>query len=76
MAYDEEKNASRIKLEVVTAKNEGYSGNDFLRLANILKSDLNLTEAELAKKAGIDPGYNNSGVGDLKRLLLSIWDMK
>lgn len=75
MSFDPEKNASRIHISVSTARNSGYSGNDFLRIAEALVADRKITEERLSASLGLAPGYNNSGVGDLKRLALSIIDI-
>lgn len=72
MAFDPQKNASRIHITVSTARNSGYSGNVLLNLVTELTRNPTTSEQELATALGIDPGYNNSGVGDLKRLALSI----
>lgn len=72
MAFDPETNASRIHLTVSTARTSGYPGNVLLSLARELKKNPSASEDFLAAAVGIDPGYRNSGVGDLKRLALSI----
>jgi len=73
MAFDPEKNAARIRISVSTARNSGYSGNDLLKLAVELRKNPAASEAELAAALNIAPGYNNSGVGDMKRLVLSLF---
>lgn len=76
MGYDEKKNASRIVVKVATSKVPHYSGVELLRIAEVLATDLTVDESTLAERAGVPPGYNNSGVGDLKRLILSLWNKK
>jgi len=75
MPFDPETNAGRIHISSSTAKNKGYSGTVILDMARILAKNPNITETDLASNLSIDPGYNNSGVGDLKRLVLSIFDI-
>ena len=75
MSFDPEKNASRIHLAVSTARNSGYTGNDLLRIVKALLANVSISEAELASSLGLDGGYNNSGIGDLKRLALTIIEL-
>lgn len=75
MPFDPEKNASRIHLDVSTARNSGYTGNDLLRIVEVLLANESISEAELSVSLGLDGGYNNSGIGDLKRLALTIIEM-
>lgn len=72
MTFDPHKNASRIQIKVATARNAGYSGLDLLRLAELMRTRPDATEQELADLLDVDAGYNTSGVGDMKRLIISI----
>lgn len=75
MSFDPQKNAGRIQLTCQNAKGCVYTGGELLSIAEYLHSNPNAKEKEIADYVGIDPGHHSSGVGDLKRLIKSIWDI-